>query len=111
LYQAPDQSYEATKGQVALCKRQSKIVAERFGALHQRAATLLQTASDVSRTRTSIDVLQFKRLPQNLVEATREAAAAESRIERIRELEKVTDNLKANAQAVQNIRESVAAGN
>jgi hypothetical protein len=45
------------------------------------------------------------------VEATREAAAAESRIERIRELEKVTDNLKVNAQAVQNIRESVAAGN
>jgi chaperonin cofactor prefoldin len=50
LYQATDKSTAATSNQVATCKGQSKIVADRFNALHTKATGILQGASDVSLT-------------------------------------------------------------
>jgi chaperonin cofactor prefoldin len=47
LHQAPDKSTAATSNQVATCKGQSKIVAERFNALHTKATGILQRAGDV----------------------------------------------------------------
>jgi hypothetical protein len=47
LYQAPDKSVDATSKQVATCKGQSKIVAERFNVLHAKAADILKKAGDV----------------------------------------------------------------
>jgi hypothetical protein len=47
LHEAPDKSYGATKGQVARCKGQSKVVAERFRALHKAAAGVLERSSAV----------------------------------------------------------------
>jgi hypothetical protein len=47
LHEAPDKNYGATKEQVARCKSHSKVVAERFRALHKAAAGVLERASSV----------------------------------------------------------------
>jgi hypothetical protein len=99
LHQAPDKSYDATKAQIARCKGQSKIVAQRFEILHQQAVVLLKTASDVSECYTC-NLGEANRCSQNLVEATHETSLAESRVRRIGELEKITDAMKVNAQVV-----------
>jgi hypothetical protein len=99
LHQAPDKSYEATKAQIARCKGQSKVVAQRFEVLHQQAVVLLKTASDVSGHH-GHDLGGANCCCQNLVEATHETSLAESRVNRIGELEKITDAMKVNAQVV-----------
>jgi hypothetical protein len=48
LFQALDNSVDTTSKQIATCKGQSKIVADRFNTLHARAVDILQKAGDVS---------------------------------------------------------------
>jgi chaperonin cofactor prefoldin len=53
LHQVPDKSMAVTANQVTTCKGQSKIIAERFNALHKKAAGILQRAGDVSHADTA----------------------------------------------------------
>jgi hypothetical protein len=105
LYQAPDQSYEATKNRVATCKGQSKVVAHRFNALHARAADILKRVGKVSPSSIVSDCNGLTRPLQNLLEATRMATSAEAHVKRVGEMEAISDAMKVNALAIQETRQ------
>jgi chaperonin cofactor prefoldin len=50
LHQSSDKSEEEKSKQIATCKGQSKVVAEKFNSLHTKSKGILQKAGDVSLT-------------------------------------------------------------